>query len=326
MPSEVETAIEAFDRLLARREAQAIARLLAVWAQAWRGVRAESEALAARLLAGEANQGGLRTRREWADAYARIIEAEIRKLAALAEPATLALQQQAVGQALDDVGRLVDIVAGEEGAGVAAMLRRPSDAAVRAVLGVGREGAPLGRLFEAIGRDAAQRMVDALAAGVAQGLNPKVIARGLRREFGLPAYRSVLIARTESQRAYRAATLESYRANEDIIDGWVWVSACDARSCAACIAMHGTRHRLSETLEEHPGGRCKAAPVVLGRAPQVGSGEERFREFSEAQQRRTLGKGRYEEWRAGRLPLREMVTVRQSSTWGASVAVRPLGR
>ena len=325
MPSALENAVAAFDRALARREQVAVAQMLRVWGQAWQRVRAQSEALAHRLAAGEVNQVGLMHRQEMLDDYARQVETEIRALIAVAEPATLALQSEAVAAALRDAPDLVGLAAGPDRAEVMALMRRPDRAAVQALVGAAGDGSPLRSLLEGIAEGRGQAMAERLAAGVAQGQAPGVVARALRSVFAVPAYRATLIARSETQRAYRTATLETYRANDDIVEGWLWVSACDRRSCPACFAMHGTFHRLTAALPEPPGGRCKAVPALRNRPrPALSSGEERLRALPVELQRKVLGAGRYEAWRDGAFSFEQMAGRVRSRDWGTSIRVRPL--
>lgn len=324
MPSALERALRQYSAALARHEQLATGRMLAAWASAWQQVRAASEALALRIAAGEANQVGLQTRQAWLEDYRRMVAGEVQRLLAAAAPETAALQNAAVTAALEDAAHLTELAAGADGAAVRALLRRPNANAVRALVGVAGNGSPLADVLAEVAGGHAERMALRLADGVARGLNPRVVARWLRAEFGAPAYRALLIARTESQRAYRTATMESYRANDDLLEGWLWICACQPTTCAACWMMHGSLHALSEDLDEHPGGACKAAPQLRGAPLSIASGAERLTAAGEDVQQRVLGAARFAAWQDGAFELADLVGRRQSDAWGASISVRPL--
>jgi SPP1 gp7 family putative phage head morphogenesis protein len=210
------------------------------------------------------------------------------------------------------------------------MVRKPNPAAVQALVGFASDGSPLRDLFSALTQGTPDTMADTLASGIAQGLNARVVGRQLRQQFGVPAARALLIARTETHRAYNEATMQTYRANDDILGGWIWASACDRRSCGACFAMHGSRHKMNETLDGHPGCRCKAVPIVKGfEPPKIVPGAERFAALPEDVQRRVLGPGRWQAWNDGKVTLtatgeRSIVARRTSKQWGTMRTVRSL--
>jgi len=105
-------------------------------------------------------------------------------------------------------------------------------------------------------------VMDALTRGLALGLGPEVIRRLIQQMMGMVLTRALRIARTEMLRAYREAARRNYQANSDVVKGWIWHSALNERTCAACWAMHGTVHRLEERLDDHVGGRCTAVPLT----------------------------------------------------------------
>ena len=141
--------------------------------------------------------------------------------------------------------------------------------------------------------------------------------------------RALTIARTEQLRAYREASRRSYAENADILDGWIWLSARDSRTCVSCWAMHGTRHRVTETLDDHINGRCTAIPMVKGHDPGIRTGEELFRELPPAQQRSILGPAAHEAWLDGRVSLApdgrtSVVGQRDDPRWGTMRYARSL--
>lgn len=129
------------------------------------------------------------------------------------------------------------------------------------------------------------------------------------------------------------ATRQSYQANSDIVKGWIWHSALDERTCAACWAMHGTEHRLDERLDDHPNGRCAMVPqtatwaeigekygVDLSGVPETGPriepGVSIFDKLTPRQKILIVGQAKYEAMRQGKITLTDLVGRRRSNVWG----------
>lgn len=186
---------------------------------------------------------------------------------------------------------------------------------------------------------------EALVAGVGQGLNPRVVGRQVSNALGIGLDRALTIARTEANRAARLATHASYEANSDVIVGWRWVASLGPRTCAACVAMDGTIHPLTETLNDHPNGACQPAPVTRV-AQEIGheswrrvkdeegnyevvkgeTGATWFERQTPAQQERTLGKPGYAAWKAGKVKLNDFIGEQRSDTFGQSIVQNSLKR
>ena len=211
----------------------------------------------------------------------------------------------------------------------------PTDA-VDALVAALAESSPLQRrVLAGYGERAAQGIGRALVEGVALGKGPRVTAAAMARAWGVPLTDALRISRTEHVRAHRMATMDSYRRNPHVVKGWVWHSALiPGRTCPACVAMHGTRHTLEETLDDHPNGLCAAVPETVSWAdlgvrgvPETGleveAGEAWFARQGEDVQRQMLGPGHFEMYQAG-TPLSEMVTWREDPDWGRTVGVKSL--
>ncbi len=216
----------------------------------------------------------------------------------------------------------------------------PSPAAIANLVGATQAGSPLADLFSGFGAEAAQGVKDALITGLTLGYNPRDIAPQVQQALGISRNRALTISRTEMLRSYRGANLETFKANDDVVDGWIWNCALDRTSCAACIAMHGTEHSLDETLDEHPNGRCSMIPKTKSWAdilsplgidtsnipdtsPDIQSGSEWFDGQSEATQRAILG-SKYEAWSNGDFTLDDVVGHASDPVWGDSIYERPL--
>ncbi len=221
--------------------------------------------------------------------------------------------------------------------------------AVEDLYGFTADGSPLAELFDKIGPTARAGWEGALSQGIIQGLNAREIGARASRATATAMARSMTIARTEMLRAYRTASHRNYEANSDVVDGWIWMSAANARTCAACFGLHGSFHKLTERMSSHPNCRCSPAPHtrtlvdILGpdgaaqlhlagydpadvdtriRTP---AGETLFQNLPEAAQLAVLGgPGALAAYKAGQVHLVDFVGLRRSADWGASHEQRSL--
>lgn len=189
--------------------------------------------------------------------------------------------------------------------------------------------APLRQLFESFGKQAADKAVDTITQGVALGRNPRVIARQLSVDLGTSLNRALTISRTEVLQAHRAASLEQFRADSDVVSGWTWYAQI-ATCCAACAAMHGTKHTLDESLDSHPNCRCAMLPnpvtfEELGitgidePVTDVQTGQEYLDSLSPSERRKRTeqwGAGVADGFERGDLSLDDMVHESSHPVWG----------
>lgn len=183
---------------------------------------------------------------------------------------------------------------------------------------------PATQLLRGLAPAAEDAVTKALVSGLAQGKNPRVIARMIRDALGGNLTRALTISRTETLRAYREAQREVYLEFPDLVTGQQWVCALDKRSCAACIALHGTIIKVDEPMPAHPNCRCTVAPLVDG-GPRIRSGVQWFRSQPASLQREVLGPAKYEAYAARRITLPDLVDLKRSPVWGDSASVASLG-
>jgi hypothetical protein len=157
--------------------------------------------------------------------------------------------------------------------------------------------------------------------------------------LGMPLSKALTIARTETNRAFREATKETYRRNPHVVKGWIWMADIngDPEPCLACLAMHGTKHEMDETLDDHPNGRCTMLAITpsfeeLGIEgvdqpdTAVESGADWFDRQPEERQREIMGEERYDLWKQGNLDFEDLATTRHSDEWGDSIGIRPINQ
>ena len=217
-------------------------------------------------------------------------------------------------------------------------LNRVPDSALQHLVGFLSDGSPLATVIGKLPPQAAMAVEDGLIEGIALGRSPRETARLMANAMatggmlppGGPSEvmermrsihaKALTIARTETLRSYRTAAHENYNANDDITEGWMWISAHQLRTCPVCWAMHGTIHPLSEMMATHPNCRCTQVPVLkeeFGGPPEdVRSGEAEFAKLTEAEQRFVLGPAKFEAFKSGSISLKSLVRETHSERWG----------
>jgi len=178
-----------------------------------------------------------------------------------------------------------------------------------------------------------------LIRGVALGKNPRVTARemvrGLEVGYNQALTRAMVIARTETLDAHRTAALQVQKANADVLEEWVWLSALDRGTCPSCFAKHGTAYPIDEPgPEDHPQGRCTRMaktkswkdlgfdivepPSLLPDARTV------FDNLPRGDQLAIMGKTRLQLLDDGDIDWADLSMLRHNPGWRDSYSVRPL--
>jgi SPP1 gp7 family putative phage head morphogenesis protein len=108
-----------------------------------------------------------------------------------------------------------------------------------------------------------------LSAGLAEGMNPRVIARTMLEGIGLNRDRAQVIARTEIIRAHAEGQLDAMeRMGVERVGVMVeWSAAGDDRVCPLCRPLDGVVMKISEArglIPRHPNCRCAHVPAQVG--------------------------------------------------------------
>lgn len=205
--------------------------------------------------------------------------------------------------------------------------------AANEIVGLLRPGSPF-RGLAGLAAEQVDGIGDVLVQGVVRGYSPMRVARNIvDHVVGVPQARAATIARTEVMRAYRGSSSAMYQASS-AVTGWVWQTSGGVNTCAACLAMEGSEHSPEETIDGHPNCECMMVPMTIGwdgtidgagatNAESLGiaSGEDTFAAMTPAEQLAKLGPTKYALYRDGKITLRDLVHVRRSREWGASVQV-----
>ena len=228
---------------------------------------------------------------------------------------------------LEDPEGLLRAVASEGGGdGVRLVFNRLGIAAAENIAAVARARAPLAEILARNYPLTAEAITDRLIAGIAAGYNPRKVAQSMVRDgLSQGLNHILLVARDQSNRAYREASRQQYAAS-GLVTKYIRIAAKQpGRTCLACIALDGTEYDTSEFMAVHPQDRCAMIPVVRRfDPPKWTAGEAYFRSLPPDVQRDWMGSERYELWKDGRFEFRQMAKIVDNDTWGPSAQVRPV--
>lgn len=327
----------AFSLDLEARQTHAADQMLAAWADVYARVRAEYEPVLAKIAQAQADGTPIspawlyqRTRLKAALASTK---AQIDSWAQDASATTVGAHQAAVLAAAKHAAKLGSQAMQESGLGGSFTHLNPAN--LEHLAGFLADGTPLSDLFAGMGDQVAAQMRHTLIVGVTLGKNPRWMARQIDQTLDVPRHRALTIMRTETHRAYRSVARQTYAANDDVLDGWTWVAHLDVRTCPACVAMDGTAHAVTETLDGHPNCRCAMVPRTkswadLGVAgagdtrPPVRKGTDWLEAQPAAVQREILGRAKWQAWQDGKITLDDLVARTASPQWGTMRRERSL--
>lgn len=280
------------------------------------------------------------------DGYKKVmsdIRAELNRYGVVVDDVTGTAQIQAVDAgARAGEQMILDMFPQAAQASISAVLQRMPKESVTALVGALQEQSPLAsktlaRWGDVAAKQVGDQLVKGLITGVGSRKTAREILKALDPALGMPLSKALCIARTETNRAFRYATRATYLNNPHVVKGWVWYAAINNEPCLACLAMHGTVHPMSETLDDHPNGRCTMAPItptfeelgIKGVPETVGdipTGEEYFNSLLDVQQQAIMGADRYAAYKAGKFTFRDMAQTVHSDEWGDSVGVAPFSK
>lgn len=236
-----------------------------------------------------------------------------------------AAEQAATAQAVIAASQLPD---GQELVALDAWGGKAADRALEAI--VKRSTQQVTSLLRPVAPETYQVIRRELIRGMAAGSNPKqTAARMVRRtekRFNFGLTRALVISRTETLDAHRAAAQQAQALHTEVLAGWSWLAKLDSRTCRSCWAQHGKVHPLSEAGPlDHQCGRCARVPVTkswrelgfnVAEPPSaMPNAEHTFVALSADEQRQILGPAGYGEWAAGRWPMDAWSKRRTSDGW-----------
>lgn len=249
------------------------------------------------------------------------IEKELGEFAVIGREETAQLIERSLGLGLDYAPKLANL--GTLQNVFESQFVRADPAALKALMDIASSEA-FRDAWAQFGANAAQNLLDVLMAGVATGMNPRDIARIISNWFGIPYSWAENMARTAQIWGYRLGNHAAFQANRDIIEGWYWHSALNARTCISCWDQHGSFHTVDEILNDHHQGRCTPVPKIKGVPLSMPMGSEAFNKLSPAQQREIMGPGMYDAYKRGDVGWGDFSREYHNDTYGTMLRAATL--
>jgi SPP1 gp7 family putative phage head morphogenesis protein len=329
---------EQFRTRLARLELDTVGQVLDQWQNYKATVSDQLDAIEGKLnaaLADGTDPGDLYRIRQRLEAHFEQVYGIIDEYAARVDDIVFDGMQTAGQDAARAAEQLASLQLGDQAATAGLSFDRLPKEAVEQLIGQMHDG-PLADLIGSLAGDVTQGWKDTMAQGLAQGLNPRDVARRIVAQVDVPRWRALTIARTETLRAYRETTRASIQRNQAVMQGWRWSAALDARTCAVCWAMHGTLHATDQVMGTHPNCRCAMVPatksfadlgiagVADGPNLQLTPGPQLFARQPVNVQMSVLGPAKHRLYQDGALSLEDLVGERLDRRWGATRFERSL--
>lgn len=306
---------------LAAQEAQQMAAMARRWSQMEAELQDKVELFTRRVAMDGLTPGQLQSRQFQLDRFGsllRQVRTELDRYTDYVEPLTVNGQRAAAASGIQVAGTAINAVASD--AGVRVAFDRLPIQAVENLVGLAGDGSPLRDLLVNSYGAGADGMLNELIKSTTLGSNPKVTARNmLRNGLGQSLSRMMNISRTEQLRVGRESTRQAYQ-KSGVVEAYRRLGTKDRRACVACIMADGETLELTESLNEHPSGRCTLIPIVTG-LPLIEweKGRDWLQKASPETQQAVMGKGRFTAWQDGKFDLDQLISVRTNSVWGDSL-------
>lgn len=313
-PSPALAAVDRFRAEVDRNDQQALTRLISAYGRIWEGLQDQIDALTIKIESTNPTPGQLLRMSQYRalerqlitqlNGYASILRNEIGDVIDLMLPMGERHTRELMSQ----------IIAGDNR--LATQFQRLSPQTIKTLLGFTSPDSPLYKKVETLPGFTTQWVMDSIVEGVGVGRGPRQIADTIRDAFGRGLTDALRMTRTVQIWTYRESNRASMVANSDILEGWVWKSRL-VGACLSCVAQHGTLHPVTEIMNDHHNGRCVPIPVVKGFPPIVtANGKDWFDGLPEAEQRKVMGAGRYEAYRAGKFDFGKLSTEHVDEVYG----------
>ena len=340
MAEPIQEIIARYQQAVRGVDAEAVARLVESYKRVYNEIHAKAEALVLEAVASKEPLSKAAIRK--LDRYVQLqktMRAELGRYGAVVDDVVGIAQSRGVEQGAEAAQQLMlDMFPAELRSSITPVLQRMPKEAVTALVGALQKESPLASITlakwgERTSRIVSERLISGLTRGIGSRKTAREIMAALDDPLGMPLSKALTIARTETNRAFRSATKETYARNPHIVKGWIWGANIngDPTPCLACWAMHGTKHPVDEDLADHPNGRCTMLPItptfremgldVDEPGQTVPTGEQEFGALPEARQREIMGETRYQAYRAGKFAFKDLATTRHSDEWGDTIAV-----
>jgi SPP1 gp7 family putative phage head morphogenesis protein len=321
MPDTLLTIAQRLSIASARKDADALMRLLSAYRRMYSRLAGQIELLAERVGDGQMSTGQLARLTQWQSLRGQI-EGELSDFGAYTKGELSNSAQAAIERALRDSRQLIS--AGSDGA-ITVGFGALNAAQVERLLTFLAPNSALFRRLTQLAPVNAQGIADLFAEGVGLGWNPRKIAAAIRKQFGMALVDALRMTRTAQLYAYRETTRASY-IESGVVDSWQWMAALNNPNvCMSCVRMHGTIHPNTERLNDHHNGRCVMLPIVRGFGNPINeTGEQWFARQSEADQIGMMGREYHKAFKQGYFQFGELSRVVTNDVYGPMRNTTPL--
>jgi hypothetical protein len=140
--------------------------------------------------------------------------------------------------------------------------------------------------------------------------------------------------------AHRTGAVVGQQRHDDVLSGWIWLARLDRRTCPACLALHGSVHRLDEPGPlGHARCRCVRVPKTktwkelgfdlgMDDPPEpedlVADAQKWFWSLPERDQLAIMGPSRLSLIKSGDVQWTDLFIRKKNPGWRDSHAVRPV--
>lgn len=324
--SQMQRAARAFRAELLRHERAAASEMVRYYGNIWQNLDRKITAVVEAYYADPTRSTSWLYRLDRLTSLRSQTEEQIRAFVNFTEQKIKAEQLYMAESAQQHAAELIRLGLGTPPPGWSTTFNRLPIGALTELIGYLQDGSPLRSLLDGLVGEAGQAVADGLVQGLALGLNPRQVARNIRKALGGNMVRALRIARTEVLRSYRESTRRNYQANSELVKGWIWQSSRNERTCAACWSLHGSTHSLDEPMSDHPNGRCSQLPWVksweelgfsgLKESAPIEDGATAFEKLTDGQQFNVLGPAKFTAYKSGQITLKDLVGRKSSRKWG----------
>ncbi len=315
-PNDFKTLIDKLRKGLAKQEARAIADMIATYRGIYRNVKANIDAfgLEAASVANLTTSNVVKL-----EQYKALIEAsqeQLGKYGVYVETKLSAETYAAIKQGAFDA-KTMTIYAANGSRAVQSAFRTLNPRVIESLTAFLQKDGPLYKNIAYFAKGHTDQIRDLIINDVALGKNPRVIAKEIvSAGFGRPLADAIRTMRTAQLWSYREANILSYKANENIVRGWVWNSVLDSETCGACWSLHGSVHTNDEMLDDHYNGHCYATPLLVWDGDPEDTGQARFNALSDKEKLAILGPGKYDAYKSGRFTFDQLAMQHDDDVYG----------
>lgn len=231
----LQTVAAHFQAQLLKRDSTAANAMLRAYGSAWQSIRKDLDLLLKKIA--EQKAAGLDVNQAWLFQQNRLAlllrqaEKSVNQFAGFASERVKREQADAIKSARAHADELLFENLPNRGVGIDLSFAKLPEKAFSEMVGALGDGSPLDSIFRQFGPSASRTIRAELLAGVAAGKSIPQIARAIRDALGGDLTRAVTISRTEVMRAYRTASIATYRENSDLVEGWRWQATLSGRTC-----------------------------------------------------------------------------------------------